>query len=82
MHKDHINVLVLLGKTLWRPEKLWTCASGHPSHAGHSSTYTFMTIRVDNHTKERRHCNSTTRLSQEINSVTLLATQFGHPDAF
>eukprot|EP00966_Prymnesium_polylepis_P249824 5775492-Prymnesium_polylepis.1 len=40
-----------------------------------------MTIRVDNHTTERCHYNRTTRLRQEINSVTLHKTQFGHPDA-
>ena len=41
-----------------------------------------MTIRVDNNMTARRHCNMTTRLSQEINSVTLHETQFGHPDGF
>jgi hypothetical protein len=81
-HNDHRKALVVPGKTLWRPEQLWTFTSGHPSHAGHSSTYTFMTIRVDNHTIERCHCNRTIRLSHYINSVTLNETQFGHPDAF
>eukprot|EP00966_Prymnesium_polylepis_P149749 3459090-Prymnesium_polylepis.1 len=38
-HIEHWLWLVP-GKTLWRPEQLLTCASGHPSHAGHFSTCT------------------------------------------
>eukprot|EP00966_Prymnesium_polylepis_P086882 2010881-Prymnesium_polylepis.1 len=57
---------------MWRPAGKSTRAPPDPfPHGSLLDAHIHMTIRVDNHTTDRRHCNMTNRLSQEINSVTL-----------